>query len=136
MKETTQCREESQVLRHNLLITLLCEDALILHTPTQPCSPAGFPQQHPVPMSWQQQPRAPDKGSIPHTVATATQSHRMAWVGRALKAHPAPTAFHRQGCPPAAQGAQGPIQPGPECLQRWVTTASLGSSARASPPSG
>ena len=31
--------------------------------------------------------------------------------------------------------AQGPIQPGPECLQGWGTTASLGSCASASLPS-
>jgi len=33
---------------------------------------------------------------------------------------------HGQGCPPPAQAAQGPIQPGLECLQGWGTTAYLG----------
>ena len=40
-----------------------------------------------------------------------------------------------QGCPPPAQAAQGPIHPGLEHLQRWGTTASLGSCASASLPS-
>jgi len=45
----------------------------------------------------------------------------MAWVGRDLKVHQAPTPRHRQGCwPPHLildQAAQGPIQPGLERLQ-------------------
>ena len=48
--------------------------------------------------------------------------------------HPNPC--RGQGCPPPAQAAQGPIQPGLERLQGWGTTASLGSCASASPPSG
>ena len=39
---------------------------------------------------------------------------RMAWVGKDLKAHPVPTHCCGQGCHPAAQAAQGPIQPGLE----------------------
>jgi len=50
----------------------------------------------------------------------------MVWVGRDLKAHPVSTPCHGQGCHPPAQAAQGPIQPGLECLQRWGTTAWLG----------
>jgi len=62
---------------------------------------------------------------------------KIAWKqhGRALKAHPAPTLCRAQGCPPPAEAAQGPIQPGLEYLQGWGTTASLGSCARASLPS-
>jgi len=37
--------------------------------------------------------------------------------------------------PSPAQAAQGPIQPGLGHLQGWGTHSSLGSSARASPPS-
>ena len=47
-----------------------------------------------------------------------TQSHLMPWAG----------------LPPSSSAAQGPIQPGLECLQGWGTTASLGSCASASPP--
>jgi len=47
----------------------------------------------------------------------------MAWVGRDLKDHQAPTPCHMQGCRPSYltldQAAQGPIQPGLECLQGW-----------------
>ena len=39
------------------------------------------------------------------------------------------------GLPPSSSAAQGPIQPGLECLQGWGTTASLGSCASASLPS-
>ena len=50
----------------------------------------------------------------------------MIWAGRELTAHP-PLPCHGQGCPPPpTQAAQGPIQPGLECLQAWGTTASLG----------
>ena len=38
-----------------------------------------------------------------------------------LIAHPIPTLCQGQGCPPPAQVAQGPIQPGLECLQGWGT---------------
>jgi len=45
----------------------------------------------------------------------------MAWVGRDLKDHEAPTPLRRQGCQPPYvildQTAQGPIQPGLEYLQ-------------------
>ena len=58
----------------------------------------------------------------------------MAGVGKDLKDHPVPAPCHGQGCPPPAQAAQGPIQPGFECLQGWGTTASLGSCASSSPP--
>jgi len=48
----------------------------------------------------------------------------MAWVGRDLKDHEAPTPHHRQGHQPPhlipAQAAQGPIQPGLEHLQGWT----------------
>jgi len=47
----------------------------------------------------------------------------MAWVGRDLKDHEAPTPCHRQGLQPPYlmldQAAQGPIQPGLEHLQGW-----------------
>lgn len=43
-------------------------------------------------------------------------SHRMSWVGRDPKAQPIPTPCCGQ-CHPAAQAAQGPIEPGIECLQ-------------------
>jgi len=38
----------------------------------------------------------------------------MVWVGRDVNAHAVPTPCPGQGCHPAAQAAQGPIQPGPE----------------------
>jgi len=41
----------------------------------------------------------------------------MAWVGRELKDHPVPTSL--QWALPPDPAAQGPIQPGLECLQRW-----------------
>jgi len=47
-------------------------------------------------------------------------SHRMAWVGGALQAHPAPT-----------HPIYGPIHPGLEHLQGWGTHSSLGSSGSA-----
>ena len=50
---------------------------------------------------------------------TELQNHGMVQVGRDLKAHPTPC--HGQGCHPAAQAAQGPIQPGLEHLQGWGT---------------
>ena len=50
----------------------------------------------------------------------------MVSVGTDLKDHSVPTLCHGQGCPPPAQAAQGPIQPGLERLQGWGTTASLG----------
>jgi len=47
----------------------------------------------------------------------------MAWVGRDLKDHEAPTPCCRQGHQPPyliqGQAAQGPIQPGLEHLQGW-----------------
>jgi len=43
----------------------------------------------------------------------------MAWVGRDLKDHPIPTPCHWQGCHPPGEAAQGPIQPGCDCLQGW-----------------
>jgi len=43
----------------------------------------------------------------------------MPWDERGLKDHPVLTSCHGQGCPPPAQAAQGPIQPGLECLQTW-----------------
>ena len=46
-------------------------------------------------------------------------------VGRDFKAHPVPTPCSGQCCPPPAQAAQGPIQPGLEHLQGWGTTAPL-----------
>jgi len=36
-----------------------------------------------------------------------------------LKDHSFPTPHLGQGCPPPAQAAQGPIQPGLECIQFW-----------------
>ena len=51
------------------------------------------------------------------------QNHRAAWVGRNLKGHLVSTLCHKQGCQPLnqapAQAAQGPMEPGPECLQGW-----------------
>jgi len=44
----------------------------------------------------------------------------MAWFEKQLKAHQVPTPCHGQSYP-AAQAAQGPIQPGLECLQGWDT---------------
>jgi len=48
----------------------------------------------------------------------------MAWVGRDLKEHEAPTSHNRQGHQPPhvipAQAAQGPIHPGLEHLQGWT----------------
>jgi len=48
------------------------------------------------------------------------KNHRMAWVGRDLKDHQAPTPCHRQGHQPPYlildQAAQGCIPPGPEHL--------------------
>ena len=44
-----------------------------------------------------------------------SQNHRKAWVEGTSK----PTQSHSVGCPPPAQAAQGPIQPGLECLQGW-----------------
>ena len=56
-------------------------------------------------------------------IAEIAQNHRMAWVGRDLKDHQAPTPHHRQGRQPPylilVQAAQGPIQPGLEHLQGW-----------------
>jgi len=50
-----------------------------------------------------------------------SQNHRMAWLGRDLKDHEAPSLCHRQGHQPPnlvlEQAAQGPIQPGLEHLQ-------------------
>jgi len=39
---------------------------------------------------------------------------------------PSPNPCHRQGCHPAAQAAQGPIQPGLEGLQGWGTHSFFG----------
>jgi len=64
-----------------------------------------------------------------------SENDRTVWVGRDLNTHPIPIPGHGQGCSPPAQAAQSPIQPGLEHLQRWGTTASLGSCASASPPS-
>jgi len=48
----------------------------------------------------------------------------MAWVGRDLKDHEAPTFHHRQDHQPPhlipSQAAHGPIQPGLEHLQGWM----------------
>lgn len=63
MKETIQLSEENQVQQHSADYSPLCS-ALILNTPPQPCSPAGFPQQHPAL-------RFPDKDSATQTLATA-----------------------------------------------------------------
>ena len=49
----------------------------------------------------------------------------LGWKGPQSPHHLSPC--HWQGCPPPAQAAQGPIQPGFERLQGWGTTASLGS---------
>ena len=56
------------------------------------------------------------------------QNQRMGCVGKDLKAHPAPTPCHGQGCPPAAQAAHGPHPTRPECLQRWGTYSFSGQS--------
>ena len=45
----------------------------------------------------------------------------MAWVGRDLKDHEAPTPPSQAGLPTStAQAAQGPIQPGLEHFQGWM----------------
>ena len=64
-------------------------------------------------------------------------NHRIAeWFGLEGASKPTqPNPCRGQGCPPPAQAAQGPIQPGLERLQGWGTTASLGSCASASLPS-
>ena len=50
------------------------------------------------------------------------KNHRITeWFG--LEETPKPT--HRQGCPPPAQAAQGPIQPGLEHLQGWGKISSV-----------
>ena len=59
----------------------------------------------------------------------------MDWVRRGLKDQLVPTPQPWAGSHPSAQAAQGPIPPGIERLQGWGTHSSLGSSARASPPS-
>ena len=59
--------------------------------------------------------------------------NRLGWKGP--HSPPSPIRCHGQGCPPPAQAAHGPIQPGLKHLQGWGTTASLGSCASASPPS-
>jgi len=53
------------------------------------------------------------------------------WKGPESPRHPNPC--RGQGCPPPAQAAQGPIQPGLEFLQGWGTTTALGSRPSASP---
>ena len=53
----------------------------------------------------------------------------LAWKG----AQSPPSTSPGQGCLPPAQAAQGPIQPGLECLQGWGTTASLGKSSATLP---
>jgi len=59
----------------------------------------------------------------------------MGWVGGDLKAHSVPTPA-MDWLPPEPRGvAQGPNQTGLGNLQGWGTHSSLGSSARASPPS-
>jgi len=45
----------------------------------------------------------------------------MVWVGRDLKDQLVPTTHCGQGCHPLDHAAQGPFQPGLECLQRWGT---------------
>ena len=57
----------------------------------------------------------------------------MAWKGSSKPTQPQFPATGRAA--PPAQAAQCPIQPGLERLQGWGTTASVGSSARASLPS-
>ena len=57
----------------------------------------------------------------------------LGWKG--LQSPSIPTPLPWAVLPPPAQAAQGPIQPGLECLQGWGTTASLGSCASTSLPS-
>ena len=94
----------------------------------------------------------------------ASQNHRMAWVEKDHSAYLVSTPCYVQGCQslgqaaqshiqhpgilkhsqfqpllwagclPSVQAAPGPIQPGLEHLQEWVTHSSQESSARASPP--
>ena len=64
-------------------------------------------------------------------ICKQSQNYRMVWAGRA----PIPPLLPWAGLPPSSSAAQGPIQPGLECLHGWGTTASLGSCASASPPS-
>ena len=69
---------------------------------------------------------APKQGFSCNQGNERKRNHRTAWVGRDLKAHPVSTLCHGQGCDPADQAAQGPIQPGLECLQGWgLTTPSV-----------
>lgn len=52
MKETIQLSKKKQVLRqHSLLITLLCAMLLSKALPHNLGPPAGFPEQHPAPIS-------------------------------------------------------------------------------------
>ena len=62
-------------------------------------------------------------------ICNAVCSHRMAWVGRNNKDHPAPLSCCRQGCHKLDQAAQGPIHSGikrgmgyPQLL--WATCSS------------
>ena len=43
----------------------------------------------------------------------------LGWKGP--QSPPSPNPCHAQGCPPPAQSAQGPIQPGLQCPQGWGT---------------
>ena len=60
-------------------------------------------------------------------------TERMGW--RRLQTPPSPKCLPRECCHPAGQVRTGTIQPGLKRLQGWAPTASLGSCARASPPS-
>jgi len=65
-------------------------------------------------------------GRLPELISIATESQNgLGWKGphRSSIFNPC----HGQGCPPPAQAAHGPIQPGLEHLQGWGITASLGS---------
>ena len=53
---------------------------------------------------------------------TESLNNTTVWVGRGLKAHPAPTPRHGLVAP-TSTGCPGPIQPGLEHLQGWGTAA-------------
>ena len=69
-----------------------------------------------------QTPREEESGSLclVSKILGVKPKHGMLWVGMDLKAHPAPSPCREQ-CHPTAQAAQGPIQPGLECLRGWGT---------------
>ena len=72
-----------------------------------------------------------ERGTFSNVSWNHRMNHRMAWVGRDLKNHQAPTPCRRQSHQPPGlvpeQAAQGSIQPGLEHLQGRSIHSSLGS---------